>query len=396
MSCEFLNKKNLKLIVLFVKINNMKKRGLISMSILSATILFGLQAYSQVATVTNAPVRLAVAGISHDHVGWILRRKKPDVILVGIYEPNNELAQRYAKRYGIDPAIIYNDLGKMLDAVKPEVTSAFGPVNEHLAVVEACAPRGINVMVEKPLAASLQQALKMDSLVKKYNIQLLTNFETSWYPSTAKTYQLINDSNYIGSIKKVVIHDGHEGPKEIGVSKEFFNWLTDPVQNGGGALMDFGCYGANLMTYLMKGQRPVSVTAVTRQFKPDVYPRVDDEATIIVTYPTAQCIIQASWNWPFGRKDMEVYGQTGYIISSNSTNMRLRAKPDSAEHTIVVSANDIPVYEDPFSYLADVMRKKIKVPENGLYSLATNVTVMRILSAAKKSAESGKTVYLDK
>ncbi len=374
----------------------MKKRGLISMSILSATILFGLQAYSQVATVTNAPVRLAVAGISHDHVGWILRRKKPDVILVGIYEPNNELAQRYAKRYGIDPAIIYNDLGKMLDAVKPEVTSAFGPVNEHLAVVEACAPRGINVMVEKPLAASLQQALKMDSLVKKYNIQLLTNFETSWYPSTAKTYQLINDSNYIGSIKKVVIHDGHEGPKEIGVSKEFFNWLTDPVQNGGGALMDFGCYGANLMTYLMKGQRPVSVTAVTRQFKPDVYPRVDDEATIIVTYPTAQCIIQASWNWPFGRKDMEVYGQTGYIISSNSTNMRLRAKPDSAEHTIVVSANDIPVYEDPFSYLADVMRKKIKVPENGLYSLATNVTVMRILSAAKKSAESGKTVYLDK
>lgn len=374
----------------------MKKCGLISMSILSATILLGLQAYSQVATVTNAPVRLAVAGISHDHVGWILRRKKPDVILVGIYEPNNELAQRYAKRYGIDPAIIYNDLGKMLDAVKPEVTSAFGPVNEHLAVVEACAPRGINVMVEKPLAASLQQALKMDSLVKKYNIQLLTNFETSWYPSTAKTYQLINDSNYIGSIKKVVIHDGHEGPKEIGVSKEFFNWLTDPVQNGGGALMDFGCYGANLMTYLMKGQRPVSVTAVTRQFKPDVYPRVDDEATIIVTYPTAQCIIQASWNWPFGRKDMEVYGQTGYIISANSTNMRLRAQPDSAEHTIVVSANEIPVYEDPFSYLADVMRKKIKVPENGLYSLATNVTVMRILSAAKKSAESGKTVYLDK
>ncbi len=374
----------------------MKKSGSISILILSCIILFSLQAHSQVATATNTPVRLAVAGISHDHVGWILKRKKPDVILVGIYEPNTELAQRYAKQYGIDPSIIYNDLGKMLDAVKPEVTSAFGPVNEHLAVVEACAPRGINVMVEKPLAASLQQALKMDSLVKKYNIQLLTNFETSWYPSTAKTYQLINDSNYIGNIKKVVIHDGHEGPKEIGVSKEFFSWLTDPVQNGGGALMDFGCYGANLMTYLMKGQQPVSVTAVTRQFKPDIYPKVDDEATIIVTYPTAQCIIQASWNWPFGRKDMEVYGTTGYIISANNYDMRLRAKGDPAEHKSRVTASDIPVYEDPFSYLADVMRKKIKVPENGLYSLATNVTVMRILSAAKESAESGKTVYLNK
>ncbi len=82
------------------------------------------------------------------------------------------------------------------------------------------------------------------------------------------------------------------------MSKYFFKWLTDPVQNGGGALMDFGCYGANLMTYLMKGQQPLSVTAVTQHFKPEVYPKVDDEATIIVTYPTAQCIIQGSWNWP--------------------------------------------------------------------------------------------------
>ena len=236
----------------------------------------------------------------------------------------------------------------------------------------------------------------MVSLAKKYNIQLLTNFETSWYPSTVKTYELANDSNYVGAVKKVVIHDGHQGPKEIGVSKYFFKWLTDPVQNGGGALMDFGCYGANLVTYLMKGQQPLSVTAVTQHFKPEVYPKVDDEATIIVTYPTAQCIIQGSWNWPFGRKDMEVYGTTGYIISANNYNMRLRAQPDSAEHSIKVSSSDVPVYEDPFSYLADVLRKKIKVPENGLYSLKTNLTVMRILSSAKESAASGKTIYLEK
>ncbi len=233
-------------------------------------------------------------------------------------------------------------------------------------------------------------------LTKKYKIQLLTNFETSWYPSTVKTYELVNDSNYVGSIKKVVIHDGHQGPKEIGVTKDFFKWLTDPVENGGGALMDFGCYGANLMTYLMKGQQPLSVTAVTQHFKPDIYPKVDDEATIVVTYPTAQCIIQASWNWPFGRKDMEVYGKTGYIISTNNTNMRLRAQPDSVEHSIVVTAGDVPVYEDPFSYLADVIRKKIQVPKDGLYSLPTNITVMRILSAAKESAASGKTIYLNK
>ncbi len=353
-------------------------------------ILSPVQAQSN----NDAPVRMAVAGITHGHVSWILSRKKTDLLLVGIYEPNTELAQRLVKQYGLSSSLIYNNLNKMLDAVKPEAVAAFGSILQHMEVVEACAPRHIDVMVEKPLATTLQQALKMETLAKKFNIKLLTDFETSWYPSTVKTYELVNDSNYIGKIKKVVIHDGHEGPKEIGVSKEFLEWLTDPVENGGGALIDFGCYGANLMTYLMNGEQPVSVTAVTQQFKPDIYPRVDDEATIVVTYPSAQCIIQGSWNWPFGRKDMEVYGQTGYVISVNKNNMRLRAKPDSTEHTLQVTSKEVPVYEDPFSYFTDVIHNKIKVPENGVYALKTNVTVVRILEAARESAKMGKTVYL--
>jgi predicted dehydrogenase len=359
-----------------------------------AMLLFsGVTAFAQSDV---APVRVAVAGITHGHVAWILSRHKPDVVITGIYEPDHELAQKNAAKYGFSISLVYNDLGKMLDAVKPEAVVAFGSVYEHMAVVRACAPRHIDVMVEKPLATTLQQALEMESLAKKYNIRLLTDFETSWYPSTVKTYELANDSNYIGSIKKVVIHDGHQGPKEIGVSPEFFKWLTDPVQNGGGALMDFGCYGANLMTYLMHGQQPISVTAVTQHFKPSIYPRVEDEATIVLSYPSAQCIIQASWNWPFGRKDMEVYGEKGYVISVNNTGMRLRAQPDTAEHARQVSAEEVGVYTDPFSYFADVIRNKIQVPVNGLYALATNVTTVRILDAAKESVKTGKTVYLQK
>ncbi|MEO7802632.1 MAG: Gfo/Idh/MocA family oxidoreductase [Ginsengibacter sp.] len=346
-------------------------------------------------TTGTKPIRVAIAGLSHDHVGWILSRKKPDVVIAGIYESNNELAQRYAKKYGFDNALIYNDLNKMLDVVKPEAVLAFGSVLDHYKVVEAAAPRHINVMVEKPLATTYDQALKMADLAKKNNILLLTNFETSWYPTTAKTYSLINDSNAIGKIKKVVIHDGHEGPKEIGVTKEFFSWLTDPVQNGGGALIDFGCYGANLMTWLMHGEKPISVTAVTQQFKPSIYPKVDDEATIIVSYPSAQCIIQASWNWPFGRKDMEVYGDSGYIKTINATALRTRLAGNKQDTEKTVTAADIPVYEDPFSYLADVLNKKITVPENGLYALPTNITTVQILDAARRSAASGKTIMIN-
>jgi predicted dehydrogenase len=344
----------------------------------------------------TGPLRVAVARITHDHVGWILSNKNPDIQLVGIYEPNKELAENASKKYGLSPELFYNDMAKMLAAVKPEVVAAFGSILEHNEVVLMCAPRHIDVMVEKPLATTYKAALGMDSLVKKYKIKLLTNFETSWYPSTAKTYQLVYDSNYIGNIKKVVVHDGHQGPKEIGVSNQFFEWLTDPVKNGGGALIDFGCYGANLMTYLMNGEQPISVTAITKQFKPDIYPHVDDEATIIINYTNAQCIIQASWNWPFGRKDMEVYGQTGYIISVNNNNMRLRRQPELNEHTRAVTAEELGVYTDPFSYLAAVEGGKITVPENGLYALKTNITVVRILDAARQSARTGKTIYFDR
>jgi len=342
------------------------------------------------------PIRFAIAGLTHGHASFILGRKdKHDFTLVGIYEPNRELALRLAKTYNFNPKLIYADLGQMLDSVKPEAVMAFGSIYEHMKVVEECAPRGIHVMVEKPLATNNEHAEKMKELAKKFNIQLLTDYETSWYPTTAKSFQLANDSNFVGIVRKVVVHDGHQGPKEIGCSKEFLDWLTDPIQNGGGALIDFGCYGANLMTYLMKGEEPVSVTAVTRHFKPDLYPKVDDEATIIVSYPDAQCIIQASWNWPFGRKDMEIYGVSGYIFAENNYNMRLRNSKMDAERSVKVTATDVAVYEDPFSYFADVLKGKIKMTKYDPYSLENNIIVVKILDAARQSAATGKTVNLN-
>ena len=339
------------------------------------------------------PVRIAIARMTHDHIGFILNREnKTDLQIVGIYEPDRKLAEQYAVKFHFDTALIYNDLGKMLDKVKPEGVVAFGSIYDHLAAVEACAPRGIHVMVEKPLAVSMEHAIKMKDLAAKYNIFLLTDFETSWYPSTAKSWQLVNDSNFVGKIKRVVIHDGHTGPKEIGCSKVFLDWLTDPVQNGGGAIIDFGCYGANLMTYLTRGEKPVSVTAVTRQLKPEIYPKVDDDATIIVSYPNSVCVIQASWNWAFSRKDMEIYGERGYIIAENNKDMRMRNADNPDEFRKKVSSKDVAVSEDPFSYFISVIRGKTIMSDYDPYSLKNNLTVVRILDAARESAKTGKTV----
>lgn len=343
------------------------------------------------------PLRLGIAGFTHDHVHQILHRPaQGDVEIVGVAEPNKELAMRYLKRYNLPESLWYPTLEAMIAATKPEAVCAFNSIFEHKQVVDICAPKGIHVMVEKPLAVNTAHAKAMIALAKKHNIHLLTNFETTWYSSHQQAYELIHEKNALGDIRKVVVHDGHKGPKEIGCSQEFLSWLTDPVMNGGGAVIDFGCYGANLMTWLMKGERPLTVTAVTQQIKPDVYPKVDDEATIILTYPKAQAIIQASWNWPFDRKDMEIYGQKGYIVCDRTQQMRVRlgdgVKRDAAEEKREIPTLSTP-YDEPFSYLAAVVKGDIK-PQKDLSSVEINQIVVEILEAAIQSAKTGKPVKM--
>jgi predicted dehydrogenase len=347
-----------------------------------------------IASFAQQPVKIGVAGLTHTHVHWIFSSmNRPDFTIVGIAEPNRELALRYLKQYNLSENLLYSSLEEMLEKAKPEAVTAFNSIAEHLEVVEKCAPRGIHVMVEKPLAASLNHARRMEALAKKHNIHLLTNYETTWYGSHFETWKMVHQENKMGDIRKIVVHDGHRGPKEIGVNKEFLDWLTDPVKNGGGALMDFGCYGANLITWLMKGEKPTSVMAVTQQLKPDIYPKVDDEATIIVTYPKAQGIIQASWNWPYNRKDIEVYGESAFIKADR--NSLVFQKGDSTSRKIEYPQLKTP-YDDPFSYLAAVVRGSIKVSDTDLSALALNMTAMEILDAAKLSSQSGKSVQLRK
>ena len=343
-------------------------------------------------TLKQKPLRVVVVGLVHDHVGWILGYQKKNVIeIVGIAESNRSLAEKYSKRYGYSMSIVHNTMEEAIEKTKPVAVLGFNNIYEHLRVVEYCAPRGIHVMVEKPLAVSNEHATKMLALARKHNIYLLTNYETTWYGSNVKAYQIIKEEKLIGDIRKIVFNTGHRGPVEIGCSPEFLQWLTDPVLNGGGALTDFGCYGADLATWLMNGETPLTVTAVTQQIKPEIYPKVDDEATIILTYKKAQVIIQASWNWPFGRKDMQVYGKNGYVLCKDGTNMQVKEDEKKEAQTLTASplSND---RNDPFVYFANVIRGNINMNMYDLSSPATNDIVIKILDAAKQSSKTGKTI----
>jgi predicted dehydrogenase len=345
------------------------------------------------ATAQTAPLRVAVVGLTHGHIEGFLAAlpRHPEVQLAGIAEPDTALWTKYGHKYRLPETLFYKSESTMIERAHPQAVLVYTSIGEHRKAIEIAARSGVSAMVEKPLTLSLDDALAIRRVARAHHIHVLVNYETTWYASNRMAYEEL-ESGRLGPVRRVVVDDGHQGPKEIGVPPEFLNWLTDPAQNGAGALYDFGCYGVDLMTWLMHGQAPLTVTAVVNHDKPQIYPRVDDDATIVLHYPQAQAVIQASWNWPFNRKDMEVYGANGYAITVGEDQVRLRHPHDSQEKLATAPALEGP-QRDSLSYLAAVLAGRVK-DQGDLSALDTNVTVMQILDAARESARTGRTVSL--
>jgi predicted dehydrogenase len=359
-------------------------------------IIFGLllSSHTMLSEQAASPVRVAIIGLVHDHVfGFLpLVRDRAGVQLVGIVEPDSELAATFAKRFDVDTNLFYPTLDALRAKTNVDAVAAFTTTFDHRRVVEMCAPLHIDVMMEKPLAVNMQEARAIQAAARSGGIQVIVNYETTWYRSTQAAYKLVDEDHSIGALRKLVVHDGHRGPREIGCSETFLKWLTDPDLNGGGALPDFGCYGAGLITWLMAGQRPTSVFAVTQQIKPEIYPKVEDEATVVLTYPKAQGIIQASWNWPVNRKDMEIYGTTGYVLAPRKDLLRI-GKADGEESELELPtppSSGSP--RDQLSYLISVVRGEFQ--PSGPSSLEINLIVTEILDAARESARTGRRIDL--
>jgi len=372
--------------------------NLMTQAILRFCLRFGamcavLFLFSITATAEDAKIRVALVGLVHGHAKGFLRALPGNnsATLVAVVEPREDLAKEYAAQFKLDAKLFYTDLERMLTEQHPDAVLVYTAITDHRKVIEAAARHGISSMVEKPLATTLEDAMAIRAIARERHVQVLVNYETTWYASNREVFVEAGQGK-LGEIRKVVVHDGHEGPKEIGVEPEFLSWLTDPVRNGAGAMFDFGCYGADLMTVLMHGEAPVSVTAVAQTDKPEIYPKVDDDATLILRYPKAQAVLMPSWNWSFSRKDMEVYGTGGYAITVGADRLRVRYRGEK-EESQTTAAPLAKAESNSLDYLAAVLHGQVK-PDGDLSSLETNMVVVQILDAGRRSAQTGRTVAI--
>jgi len=342
----------------------------------------------------GAKTRVAVVGLDHDHVWGLLEDipKEPDAELVAIADPHPELVDKAKARV---PASVhfYSDYVNMLDEAKPEAVFVTTSNNRHLEILKECAKRRIHYSTEKPMAANATEARKMEQLARDAHIKLMVNYWNAWVAPTYALHGRVKAGD-IGPVEKVIVQQGHQGPKEIGVSKYFADWLYDPVKNGGGALIDFGCYGAEWALWL-KG-RPLRVYAYALALKTEQHNKVDDDATLLLEYPDAIAVLQASWDWPYDRSQVEVFGPKGSLLATGDALLYRAANSKASPQALDGAPAPLETLprekSNPVSYLVYCVRHDEPIEDP--LAAGLNVGVVEILDAAKESIRSGRAVTL--
>jgi len=334
-----------------------------------------------------AEYKMAIIGMVHGHVwghlGTMLKGEQAR--LAGITETEPELIAE-AKKRGATEVPFFSDPRKMLDEVKPDFVWSFAENNRHLEIVEACAPRKIHVIFEKPLAATYKQALQVRKLANQHGIRVMTNYQMAWWPANYAAKAAV-DAGTLGQawrLRGIVGHGGPGGPE--GLNKYFFNWLTDPEKNGAGALMDFGCY--NALWSLWYFGRPERVYAQVNHLRPSEFPKVEDNADLMLSWRESAGLFEGSWDLPRGFQDLEIFGRKGSVYMKNGS-VELRTGRD----TQALPLDPLPPERsEPIAYMVNALRTNN--PIEGLTALDINVGVVEIIEAAKLSVKTGNSVAL--
>lgn len=333
-----------------------------------------------------AQTKIAFVGLVHSHCWTQLRNvgNMDGVELVGIAESEPELVAEAKKL--VPNAEFFNTYQELIEAKKPEIVWAFVENNRHLEIAEYLAPRNVHMIFEKPLASTLEDAKKIRALAQKNNVFIMTNYQMAWW-ATNQEIKRQAEAGAVGEVLRMRGIVGHGGPGSEGArSKFFFEWLTDPVKNGAGALVDFGCYNA-LWALWIKG-RPETVYARVDHLQPKRFPKVEDNAVLVLGYKDGVGIFEGSWDLPRSFQDLEIFGREGSLYMTRRA-LELRKGRETTE----IEPTALPPEEsDPIPYMVSRV-KSGKAPDN-IVGLDINVGVVEILEAAKKSIETGREVKL--
>ncbi|QQE12014.1 Gfo/Idh/MocA family oxidoreductase [Planctomycetota bacterium] len=292
--------------------------------------------------------KLRVVGINFDHMhmGDLLRQASEDerVEIVGMWHHTKERPVMVADRLGLSHEIIYDDFDACMKGAEPDIAIVCASTATHAEYTEKVAKYDVHVMVEKPFAATLEQADRMiAAMAVMPKRKFVINWPLAWYPPHRTTKRLI-DEGVIGDVIEVHYYDGNRGPlahdmDKIKVSPEEqlkqknTSWFYK-VEEGGGSLLDYLGYGVTLGTWFNGGEKPLEVTTTT--FTPEGL-EVDEHSVTVVKYANGLSKFETRWgafddpwvNQPQPKCGFVVVGTKGTIASYDYESViRVQTKDD--------------------------------------------------------------------
>lgn len=340
---------------------------------------------------SSEKLRIGVLGMTHDHVWSNLKDLNQSSLgeLVAAADPNEELCAKVQQEYNCPRA--FEDYVEMLDEVELDAVYIFGDNATGVDLAELAAEHGLHILIEKPMASTLEGAVRMLAAARKAGVSLMVNWPFAWWPQLQKAFSMAH-AGEIGQIFQTKYRSAHAGPKELGCTPYFYNWLHDASLNGAGALMDYCCYGAALARHVL-GQ-PSRVVGVVGHCLKD-YITVDDNAVIVMQWPRAIAITEASWT-QIGHLTSYVatlYGSEGTLLVEPGDQGRLLLANREHDNGIEIQVEPLPEdMKNATNYF--LSRISQGLPIEGICSAEVSRDAQEILEAGLLSSRDGAAVSL--
>lgn len=350
--------------------------------------------------------RIAGVNFSHMHMGDLLREvvNHSDAELVGICDESREAMQPVIDDLGIDESIVFTDYRQCMETARPDLVVLCPPTGEHALWVERVAPFNVDMFVEKPFAATLDDADRMIAAAGKTGKQLIINWPTRWEPSHYTAWTLV-DEGRIGDVIEVHHYGGNRGPlyhvagkleREPTPDEKQSSWWYK-LESGGGSLRDYLGYGVTLGTWFNGGQKPLDVTCVTTA-SPGL--EVDEHSITIARYENGMSKFETRWGTFTDPWTHQPQPQCGYVIrgtggtiSSYDYAKSLRVQTVDQPEGFDFAVKELPAGErNGIEYT--LSRLSSGLPIEGPLSLGVARIGQQIIETAIRSSQSGQTEKL--
>lgn len=341
-------------------------------------------------------VRVGIVGsrfMANIHASTVRRSK--DAVLVGVASPTEEHVRSFAERHAVERW--HTDWRELVARPDVDMVVVCTPNRTHAPIAIEAARRGKHVVVEKPLAVTVEEAEAMVLAARESGVKLMYAEEFCFAPQYVRARQVVEEGG-VGALHKV-----HHVEKYQGSTSPLY-WDLD--LSGGWCAMQLGSHSLGIIRWMLGKPKAISVQAVMRQvLHKDRGPGEDDSIMIVEFDDGSIGVAENSWARSGGMDDrLEVYGTAGTIYASlyQEGSLRIMSEPGyrySAPGRAPTQGWTWAVYDElhnngfpqEIDHFIDCVKNDRAPQESG----EDGMVVLEIISAAYESARLGRKVSLE-